>query len=49
MLLYEAVAKADSSPDPMKDLSLDTPFEKVVRARREVAGLGEVAVSHFLQ
>ena len=49
MLLDETVSKADSAPDPVKDLSLDTPFEKVVRARREVAGLGEVAVSHFLQ
>jgi hypothetical protein len=29
MLLDEAVAKADSAADPAKDLSLDSPFQKV--------------------
>ena len=49
MLLDEAVAKADSAPYPAKDLSLDSPFQKVGRVRREVASLTEAAVSNFLQ
>jgi len=31
MLLDEAVTKADSAPYPLKDLSLDPPFQKVGR------------------
>ena len=49
MLLDEAVAKADSAPHPAKDLRLDSPFQKVVRAWREVARPSEAAVSDFLE
>jgi hypothetical protein len=49
MLLDEAVAKADSAPHPAKDLRLDSPFKKVVRAWREVPNPSEAAVSNLLQ
>jgi hypothetical protein len=49
VLLDEVVAEADSSSDPAKDLLLDPPFQKVVRAWREVASPSEAAVSDFLQ
>ena len=49
MLLDEVVAEADSAPDPAKDLYPDSPFQKVIRAWREVAGPSEAAVSDLLQ
>ena len=48
MLLDEAVAKAYSAFDPAKDLSLNSPFQKVGWARRKVASLGEAALSNTL-
>ena len=49
MLLDKVMAKAYSSTDPAKDLFLDTPFQKVVRAWREVPSPSEATVSDFLQ
>jgi hypothetical protein len=49
VLLDEVVAEADSASDPAEDLSLDSPFEKVVRVWREVASPSEAAMSGFLQ
>ena len=49
MLLDEVVAKADSAPHSAKDLLLDSPFQKVVGAWRELASPSEAAVSDFLQ
>ena len=49
VLLDEVVAEAYPAPDTARDLLLDTPFEKVVRAWREVASPSEAAVSDFLQ
>jgi len=49
VLLDKVVAKADSAPDPAKDLSLDPPFQKIGGARREVASLSKAAVCDFLQ
>jgi hypothetical protein len=49
VLLDEVVAKAYSAPHPAKKLSLDTPFQEVVRARREVPSPSEGALSDFLQ
>jgi hypothetical protein len=49
MFLDETVAEADSTPDPAKDLLLDTPFQKVIRAWRKGASPSEAAVSDFLQ
>ena len=49
MLLDEVVTKADSASDSAKDLPLDSPFQKVGRARREVASPSEAAVSEFLK
>jgi hypothetical protein len=50
MLLDEAVAKADSATHPAKDLPLDSPFQKVRRAWRELANPSEAAVGdHLLQ
>ena len=43
------MAKAYSAPQPAKDLHLDHPFQKVVRAWREVASPSEAAVGDFLQ
>ncbi|MDQ3925772.1 MAG: hypothetical protein M3272_02110 [Actinomycetota bacterium] len=49
MLLDEAVAKAGSTPYPAKDLSLTSPFQRIGRARREVASPREEAVGDFLK
>src|SRR5215218_5256512 len=49
MLLDEIVAEAYSAPYPAKDLRPDSPFQKVMRAWREVASPSEVAVSDLLQ
>jgi hypothetical protein len=49
VLLNEAVAKADSAPDRVKDLSLDPPFQKVVQVGREVLSPSEMTVSDLLQ
>ena len=49
MLLNEVVAKAYAAPDPTKDLLLDSPFQKVGGAWREVASPREAAVGDFLQ
>ena len=49
MLLDEVVAEAYSAAHPAKYLPLDSPFQKVVRAWREVASSSEAAVSDFLQ
>jgi hypothetical protein len=48
VLLDEVVAKADSASNPVEDLLLNSPFQKVVRAWREVASPSETAVSDFL-
>ncbi len=49
MLLDEVVTEAYSSSDPAEDLCLDSPFQKVVRAWREVPSPSEAAVSGCLQ
>jgi hypothetical protein len=49
VLLDEAVAKADPASDPAKDLSLNSPFQKVIWAWGKVSSPSEVAVSGFLQ
>ena len=49
MLLDEVVPKAESAPYPAKDLSLNSPFQKIGRAWREVANPREEAVGDFLQ
>ncbi len=49
MLLDGVVAKAHSAPDPAEDLRLDSPFQEVVRAWRELASPSEAAVGDFLQ
>ena|SRR5215204_1467521 len=49
VLLDEAVAKADPASDPAKDLSLDLPFQKGVRASRKFVRPMETAVSDLLQ
>jgi len=43
------VAKADSTPYPAKDLSLNSPFQRIGRAWREVASPSEEAAGDFLQ
>ena len=49
MLLDKAVAKADSTPYPAKDLSLTSPFQRISRTWREVASPREEAAGDFLQ
>jgi len=49
VLLDEVVAEADSASYLAKDLLLDTPFQEVGGAGREVTSLGEAAMSDFLQ
>jgi hypothetical protein len=49
VLLDEVVAKAGSAPDAAKDVPLDPPLQKVVRAWREVASFMEPAVRDSLQ
>src|SRR5215213_188266 len=49
MLLDEVVTKAHSAPHPAKNLLLDSPFQKVVRACREVPSPSKATVSDFLQ
>ena len=49
VLLDKVMTKANSAPDPAKDLLLDAPFQKVVRIWREVASPSEAAMSDFLQ
>jgi hypothetical protein len=49
VLLDEIMAEAYSAPYAAKDLLLNAPFQKVVRAWREVASPSEVALSDFLQ
>jgi hypothetical protein len=49
VLLDEVVAKAYSAPHPAEDLPVDSPFQKFVRAWREVPSPSEATVSDFLQ
>ena len=49
MLLDEVVAEAYSAPHPAKDLRLDSPSQKVIRAWREVPSPSEASVSDSLQ
>lgn len=48
MLLDEVMAKADSASYPAKDLSLDSPFQKLGWSWREVTRLMEADVRGFL-